>query len=103
MAAALPGVIAANTTVPVIGVPIKGSVLDGMDAMYAILQMPPGIPVATVAINGAMNAAILAVQMMALADIHLAERLEEYKEQLKEKIKKANADLAQVSYKFKVN
>ena len=103
MAAALPGVIAANTTVPVIGVPIKGSVLDGMDAMYAILQMPPGIPVATVAINGAMNAAILAVQMMALADTHLAERLEEYKEQLKEKIKKANADLAQVSYKFKVN
>ena len=64
MAAALPGVIAANTTLPVIGVPIKGSVLDGVDALYSIIQMPPGIPVATVAINGAMNAAILAVQMI---------------------------------------
>lgn len=68
MAAALPGVIAANTTLPVIGVPVKGSVLDGVDALYSIIQMPPGIPVATVAINGAMNAAILAVQMLALSD-----------------------------------
>ena len=68
MAAALPGVIAANTTLPVIGVPIKGSVLDGVDALYSIIQMPPGIPVATVAINGAMNAAILAIQMLALSD-----------------------------------
>ena len=65
MAAALPGVIAANTTLPVIGVPVKGSALDGVDALYSIIQMPPGIPVATVAINGAMNAAILAVQMLA--------------------------------------
>ena len=72
MAAALPGVIAANTTLPVIGVPVKGSVLDGVDALYSIIQMPPGIPVATVAINGAMNAAILAVQMLALADPALA-------------------------------
>ena len=71
MAAALPGVIAANTTLPVIGVPIKGSVLDGVDALYSIIQMPPGIPVATVAINGAMNAAILAVQMIALSDEEL--------------------------------
>ena len=102
MAAALPGVIAANTTVPVIGVPIKGSVLDGVDALYSILQMPPGIPVATVAINGAMNAAILAVQMMATGDETLAEKLATYKEQLKEKIKKANADLKEIQFKFKV-
>ena len=71
MAAALPGVIAANTTLPVIGVPVKGSVLDGVDALYSIIQMPPGIPVATVAINGAMNAAILAIQMLALSDADL--------------------------------
>ena len=102
MAAALPGVIAANTTVPVIGVPIKGSVLDGVDALYSILQMPPGIPVATVTINGAMNAAILAVQMMATGDEALAEKLATYKEQLKEKIKKANADLKEIQFKFKV-
>ena len=102
MAAALPGVIAANTTVPVIGVPIKGSVLDGVDALYSILQMPPGIPVATVAINGAMNAAILAVQMMATGDEALAEKLATYKEQLKEKIKKANADLKEIQFKYKV-
>ncbi len=103
MAAALPGVIAANTTVPVIGVPIKGSVLDGLDALYSILQMPPGIPVATVAINGAMNAAILAVQMMATGDEALAQKLAAYKEQLKEKIKKANADLKEIQFKFKCN
>ena len=102
MAAALPGVIAANTTVPVIGVPIKGSVLDGVDALYSILQMPPGIPVATVAINGALNAAILAVQMMALADRSLAAKLVDYKESLKNKITKANEDLSKVEYKFKV-
>lgn len=103
MAAALPGVIAANTTVPVIGVPIKGSVLDGVDALYSILQMPPGIPVATVAINGAMNAAILAVQMIATGDEALTQKLATYKEQLKEKIKKANADLKEVQFKFKCN
>lgn len=102
MAAALPGVIAANTILPVIGVPIKGSVLDGMDALYSILQMPPGIPVATVAINGAMNAAILAVQMMSLGDKALATKLQEYKTSLKEKIVKANADLKNVEFKFKV-
>ena len=86
MAAALPGVIAANTTLPVIGVPVKGSVLDGVDALYSIIQMPPGIPVATVAINGAMNAAILAVQMLALSDSSLAETFAAYKEGLKKKI-----------------
>ena len=101
MAAALPGVIAASTTLPVIGVPIKGSVLDGMDALYSILQMPPGIPVATVAINGAMNAAILACQMMSLADEALAQKMAAYKSGLGKKIEKANADLSQLEYKFK--
>uniref|UniRef100_UPI0035BE39D5 AIR carboxylase family protein n=2 Tax=Acinetobacter pittii TaxID=48296 RepID=UPI0035BE39D5 len=71
MAAALPGVIAAGTTLPVIGVPIKG-MLDGLDAMLSIIQMPPGIPVATVGVNGAQNAAILAVEMLALSDEALA-------------------------------
>ena len=83
MAAALPGVIAANTTLPVIGVPIKG-MLDGLDAMLSIIQMPPGIPVATVGVNGAQNAAILAAQMLSLADEGLALRLACYKENLKQ-------------------
>ena len=100
---ALPGVIAANTTLPVIGVPVKGSVLDGVDALYSIIQMPPGIPVATVAINGAMNAAILAVQMLALSDTGLAEAFTAYKEGLKKKIVKANEDLKEVKYEYKVN
>lgn len=103
MAAALPGVIAASTTLPVIGVPIKGSVLDGMDALYSIIQMPPGIPVATVGVNGAQNAAILAAQMLPLSDVDLAERMAIYKENLKQKIVKANAELAEVKYKFKCN
>ena len=103
MAAALPGVIAASTPLPVIGVPIKGSVLDGMDALYSILQMPPGIPVATVAINGAMNAAILACQMLSLADSELALKMENYKSGLGAKIEKANKDLAEVQYRFKTN
>jgi len=102
MAAALPGVIAASTTLPVIGVPIKG-MLDGLDAMLSIIQMPPGIPVATVGVNGAQNAAILAVEMMALSDVHLAEKLASYKAGLKDKIVKANAELADVKYKFKTN
>ena len=102
MAAALPGVIAAGTTVPVIGVPVKG-MLDGLDALLSIVQMPPGIPVATVGVNGALNAAILAVEMLALADEELAGRLEAYKSGLKEKIVKANADLAEVKYAHKTN
>ena len=102
MAAALPGVIAACTTLPVIGVPIKG-MLDGLDAMLSIIQMPPGIPVATVGVNGAQNAAILALEMLALNDEPLAERLAAYKEGLKEKIVKANEDLSQVQYSFKTN
>lgn len=103
MAAALPGVIAAQTTLPVIGVPIKGSVLDGVDALYSILQMPPGIPVATVAINGAMNAAILATEMLALCDEAVAKRLADYKATLGQKIEKANRDLAEVKYDYKTN
>ncbi len=102
MAAALPGVIAASTTLPVIGVPVKG-MLDGLDALLSIVQMPPGIPVATVAVNGAQNAAILAVQMLALGDEALAARLAAYKESLKTKIVKANADLGEVKFKFKCN
>ena len=102
MAAALPGVIAASTTLPVIGVPING-MLDGLDAMLSIIQMPPGIPVATVGVNGALNAAILAAEMLALADKDLAVRLKAYKQSLKEKIVKANAELSEVKYKFKVN
>ena len=103
MAAALPGVIAANTTLPVIGVPVKGSVLDGVDALYSIIQMPPGIPVATVGVNGAQNAAILAAEMLALSNEAVAQRLVAYKEGLKQKIVKANADLAEVKYQFKTN
>ena len=102
MAAALPGVIAASSTVPVIGVPVKG-MLDGLDALLSIVQMPPGIPVATVGVNGALNAAILAAQMLAVADASLAEKLAAYKEGLKDKIVRANAALAGVSYKFKTN
>lgn len=102
MAAALPGVIAASTTVPVIGVPIKG-MLDGLDAMLSIIQMPPGIPVATVGVNGAMNAAILACEMIALADEETARKVAAYKDTLGEKIEKANRDLAEVKYEYKTN
>lgn len=102
MAAALPGVIAASSDVPVIGVPIKG-MLDGLDAMLSIIQMPPGIPVATVGVNGALNAAILAGQMLALSDKELATRMAAYKSGLKNKIEKANQELSQVKYDFKTN
>ena len=102
MAAHLPGVIAASTTLPVIGVPIN-STLDGMDALLAIVQMPPGIPVATVGINASLNAAILAVEMLSLADEALAERLANYKENLKKKIEKANDDLKELQYEYKTN
>lgn len=102
MAAHLPGVIASMTTIPIIGVPINSS-LEGMDALLAIVQMPPGIPVATVGINGAMNAAILATQILAINDTSLQKKLLEYKEDLKKKIVKANKDLSGVQYKFKTN
>lgn len=102
MAAALPGVIAANTCLPVIGVPIA-STFEGMDALLAIVQMPPGIPVATVAVNGALNSAILATQILALGDEAIAAKLAAYKEGLKAKIENANRDLAEVKYKYKTN
>lgn len=102
MAAHLPGVIAAMTPLPVIGVPIKSG-MEGLDALLAIVQMPPGIPVATVGVNAALNAAILASQMLALTDESIAARVRDYKDGLKAKIEKANADLAQVHYDYKTN
>jgi 5-(carboxyamino)imidazole ribonucleotide mutase len=101
MAAHLPGVIAAMTPMPVIGVPIKAT-LDGMDSLLAIVQMPPGIPVATVGINGALNAGILAAQILSVNDEALYAKTISYKENLKQKIVKANEDLAKIDYKFKV-
>ena len=102
MAAHLPGVIAAMTPLPVIGVPVK-STIEGIDALLAIVQMPPGIPVATVGINAALNAAILASQMLALGDEAIAARVEAYKASLAGKIVKANAELKELKYNFKVN
>ena len=102
MAAHLPGVIASMTPIPVIGVPIDAS-LDGMDALLAIVQMPPGIPVATVGINGSLNEGILALQMIATGDEALYNKLVAYKENLKGKIEKANEDLSKIQFKFKTN
>lgn len=103
MAAALPGVIAAMTPLPVIGLPIN-STLDGRDALLSIVQMPPGVPVATVGINAGLNAAILAVRMLALSDPALAARYDAYRASLADKIEKANAKLAEIKdYKFKTN
>jgi 5-(carboxyamino)imidazole ribonucleotide mutase len=102
MAAHLPGVIASMTKLPIIGVPIKAS-LDGLDALLAIVQMPPGIPVATVGINGAQNAGILAAQMISLADKELANRVDEFKESLKVKIEKANKELSEIKFEYKTN
>ncbi len=102
MAAHLPGVIAASTTVPVIGVPIKAS-LEGLDALLAIVQMPPGIPVATVGINGAQNAAILAAEILATSDQDLHGKLVGFKEDLKKKIIKANEELAGVKFEYRVD
>ncbi|MDE5838363.1 MAG: 5-(carboxyamino)imidazole ribonucleotide mutase [Paramuribaculum sp.] len=102
MAAALPGVIAAMTPLPVIGIPIN-STLSGTDALLSIVQMPPGISVATVGINAAMNAAVMAVQILSLSDEALAKRFDAYRESLKEKIVKANKDLTEIKYNFKTN
>ena len=101
MAAHLPGVIAAMTPIPVIGVPINAS-LDGLDSLLAIVQMPPGIPVATVAINGALNAGILAAQMIATNDVELFKKTVSYKENLKVKIVKANQELSSKDFKFRI-
>lgn len=102
MAAHLPGVIASMVKIPVIGVPINAS-LDGLDALLAIVQMPPGIPVATVGINAAQNAGILAAQILASSDQELSTRLGDFKDSLKNKIVKANEELKEVQYKFKTN
>ncbi|HDZ41080.1 MAG TPA: 5-(carboxyamino)imidazole ribonucleotide mutase [Bacteroidetes bacterium] len=102
MAAHLPGVIAAMTILPVIGVPIKVS-LEGLDSLLAIVQMPPGIPVATVGINAAQNAGILAAQIIAGSDKDVKSRLGKFKDELKTKIVKANKDLAEVKYEYKTN
>lgn len=102
MAAHLCGVIASMTTVPVIGVPISSS-LEGLDALLAIVQMPPGIPVATVGIDASQNAAILATQILATSDENIASKVTEYKESLKDKIVKANNELANVKFRFKTN
>lgn len=101
MAAHLCGVIASMTTIPVIGVPINAT-LDGMDALLAIVQMPPGIPVATVGINASLNAGILAVQILAVGDTALDQKLLDYKEGLKQKIVEANQALDAVKYTYKV-
>ncbi len=102
MAAALPGVIAAMTPLPVIGLPID-STLQGQDALLSIVQMPPGVAVATVGINAGLNAAVLAVQILALSDPELAKRLSDYRAGLSAKIVKANAELAEVKYAHKTN
>ena len=102
MAAHLPGVIASMIPLHVIGVPIKAS-LDGLDSLLAIVQMPPGIPVATVAINGALNAGILAAQMLATNDSDMFNKTLVYKRDLKNKIVKANQDLEKEKFKFRVS
>lgn len=101
MAAHLPGVIAAMTPIPVIGVPIKAT-LEGLDSILSILQMPPGIPVATVGLNAAKNAGILAAQILAVEDKAMLKKVKNYKENLKEKVTKANEELSKITYKFKV-
>lgn len=102
MAAHLPGVIASMTSIPVIGVPINAT-LHGLDALLAIVQMPPGIPVATVGINGALNAGILALQILATDNSEYQTKLIDYKEGLKEKITQANQDLSEIKFKNKTN
>ena len=101
MAAHLPGVIAAMTPLPVIGVPVKGT-FDGLDALMAIVQMPPGIPVATVAVNGAQNAAILALQILATGDEAMKAKMKAFKLSLKDKIVKANETLEEKTFKYRV-
>lgn len=102
MAAHLPGVIAAMTPLPVIGVPIKAS-LEGLDSIFSILQMPPGIPVATVGVNAAQNAGILAAQIIATGDPEVTKEVLKFKESLKKKIVQANEELKKVKYTFKTN
>jgi len=102
MAAHLPGVIAAMTPLPVIGVPINAS-LEGLDSIFSILQMPPGIPVATVGVNASQNAGILAAQIIAAGDEKVMKEIVRYKEDLKKKIVEANSELSKIQFKFKTN
>lgn len=102
MAAALPGVVAALTPLPVIGLPLSAT-LHGQDALLSIVQMPPGIPVATVGIDAGLNAAVLAVRILATVDPGVAARLNEYNASLRQKTVKANEELAQIQYKYKTN
>ncbi len=102
MAAHLPGIIAALTPLPVIGVPIKAS-LEGLDSIFSILQMPPGIPVATVGVNGAQNAGILAAQIIGTCDEAVMKAIVKYKENLKKKVVEANEELTKVKFKYKTN
>lgn len=102
-AAHLPGVVAAFTSVPVIGVPCRSSIsIDGWDSILSILQMPPGIPVATVGLDASVNAAILACQILSTGDEKISGKMDEYKRNLKSKVEKANKDLASYEYKFRV-
>jgi len=102
-AAHLPGVIAAFTTLPVIGVPVKASIsIDGWDSILSILQMPPGIPVATVSLNGARNAGILAAQILGTSDKTVEQKMKTFKENMKDKIVKANDELKKINFDYKV-
>ncbi len=104
LAAHLPGVVAAYTSLPVIGVPCNSSIsLSGWDAVLSILQMPPGIPVATVGLDAAQNAGILASQILALTDDTIAQTVKKYKTGLKDKIVKANDEFKKIQYEYKVN
>ena len=98
-AAALPGVIAAHTTIPVIGVPIKSKSLEGLDSLLSIVQMPPGVPVATVGINSAKNAAILAAEIIAVEDSKISEKLENYKKRQGEKVLEKNIKLTKIGWR----
>ncbi len=103
-AAHLPGVVAAFTPLPVIGVPCRSSIsIDGWDSVLSILQMPPGIPVATVALDGGQNAGILAVQILAAGDDELLKKVVDFKENLKNKILKANQELSAIKFEYKTN
>ncbi len=102
MAAALPGAIAAETTLPVIGVPIKSS-FEGLDSVLSMLQMPPAVPVSVMSVNGALNAAIMAMEILALTDETIKEKIHSYKHSLKEKIVKANEEFAKIEFKYKTN
>lgn len=102
MAAALPGAIAAETILPVIGVPIKSS-FEGMDSVLSMLQMPPAVPVSVMAVNGALNAGIMAMEILAQSDESIKAKMHAYKESLKQKIVKANEEFSKIEFKYKTN